>query len=323
MRFLSFLLQKFPHDYTCAVCGAETFESDFICHRCKSRLSAITGKFCPKCGRRTVADGLCLACKDDPPAFDAARAAFDYIPPGSTVIKHFKFDNRPYLGKVLAPFLAKTWTAAGFSADVVTFVPMTAKKERRRGYNQAHLLAEETAHLLNLPLRPLVLKVKESKTQHELTRAERLENLSGCFRLAEGAEVKDLSVLVIDDVITTGSTLSALAKVLKRRGAAKVYGLTFAATPDPAVRLLMENGLFLKEPTPETSPKAQENPPLPQESGTQATRFAQKTDLQANDPAQTPPAQETNLQTNDPAQIPPAQETNLQTNDPAQTGDRV
>ena len=279
MRFLSFLLQKFPHDYTCVVCGAETFESDFICHRCKSRLSAITDKFCPKCGRRTVADGLCLACKDDPPAFDAARAAFDYIPPESTVVKHFKFDNRPYLGKMLAPFLAKTWAAAGFSADVVTFVPMTAKKERRRGYNQARLLAEETAHLLNLPLRPLVLKVKESKTQHELTRAERLENLSGCFRLAEGAEVKDLSVLVIDDVITTGSTLSALAKVLKRRGAAKVYGLTFAATPDPAVRLLMENGLFPEYPTQKTPPATQENPPRPQESVTQASQSVRKANM--------------------------------------------
>lgn len=292
MRFLSFLLQKFPHDYTCVVCGTETFESDFICHRCKSRLSPITDKFCPRCGRRTVADGLCLACKDDPPAFDAARAAFDYIPPESTVVKHFKFDNRPYLGKVLAPFLAKTWTASGFSADVVTFVPMTAKKERRRGYNQARLLAQETARLLHLPLHPLILKVKESKTQHELNRAERLENLSGCFRLAESAEVKGLSVLVIDDIITTGSTLSALAKVLKRRGAAKVYGLTFAATPDPAVRLLMENGLFLEEPTPKAPPEAQDDQSLPQESSAQASQTPQEPGTQASQTPQEPGTRE-------------------------------
>ena len=262
MRLLPFLLQNFPHAYTCVICGNETFESDFFCKRCKGRLSAITERFCPKCGRRTVADGLCLACKDDPPAFDAARAAFDYIPPESALVKTFKFDNRPYLGKVLAPFLAKTWNASSFSADVVTFVPMTGKQTRKRGYNQAQLLAEETAALIELPLRPLVAKGKESKTQHELTRAERLQNLSGCFRLAPGASVKGLNVLVIDDVITTGSTLGAIAKLLKRHGAAGVYGLTFAATPDPAVRLLMEKGLF---PTGNVPSSPAQKPGRPQE----------------------------------------------------------
>jgi ComF family protein len=101
-------------------------------------------------------------------------------------------------------------------------------RERERGFNQAALLAEWLSERLSLPLRPALERVHYTTTQTAFDRAERMQNLRGAFRLRKKADVRSLRVLLIDDVLTTGSTLSECARVLKEAGAQSVHAATAA-----------------------------------------------------------------------------------------------
>jgi ComF family protein len=115
--------------------------------------------------------------------------------------------------------------------DVIAPVPLHPKTQRQRGYNQAALLAEVVGRAIGVPVEPnLLLQIRPMKPQATLGEKERWENVKGAFGVADPESVKGQIVLVVDDVMTTGSTLNEVAKVLKRAGARCVYCLTFART---------------------------------------------------------------------------------------------
>lgn len=113
--------------------------------------------------------------------------------------------------------------------DLITWVPLSRKRKRRRGYDQAELIAEGTSVLLGLDGKRILYKNKETKAQ-SLTRdrKERKTNIKGAWSLCDGADVKDKRILVVDDIVTTGSTLSECCKVLKEAGALSVTAATLA-----------------------------------------------------------------------------------------------
>jgi ComF family protein len=112
--------------------------------------------------------------------------------------------------------------------DVIVPVPLHPARERERGFNQASLLAELLSKQTSIRCRPLLQRIRYTTTQTALDRSERMENLHNAFRLRKKADVRGLRVLLIDDVLTTGSTLSECARVLKRAGAISVHAATAA-----------------------------------------------------------------------------------------------
>lgn len=119
------------------------------------------------------------------------------------------------------------------SIDVISWIPLSKKRLRQRGYDQARLLAEEIAAKTGLPCRRLLQKVKNNSAQ-SLTRdaKQRRENVAGVYALDDGADVSGLLILLVDDVVTTGATMSEAARILRKAGAKSVFGVTLARHED-------------------------------------------------------------------------------------------
>ena len=215
----------FPPGLTCDVCGRETFDGKNICPKCAKELHENDGAVCPICGRKTQTHAVCLECKKDPPSYDRAVSALVYEGSAVALVLAFK-KNKPYLKDYFASLLAPKCMEFA-AADGVCFIPMTKKDERRRGYNQAELLARELAKRLSIPLVPALEKVRRTGEQKTLSKKERRDNLKGCFKAA--AEVKGKSLILVDDVLTTGATAEEAAKTLKKKGAEHVYFATVAS----------------------------------------------------------------------------------------------
>ena len=116
-----------------------------------------------------------------------------------------------------------------FAADAVVPVPLDRGRRRERGYNQADLIARPLARLLGIPFRSnLLVRTRPRPNQLRLTRRERWETVRGAYAIHQSAQVDKLRVLLVDDVFTTGATLEACSRALKRAGAARVVGLTVA-----------------------------------------------------------------------------------------------
>lgn len=115
--------------------------------------------------------------------------------------------------------------------DVITFIPMRKKDLRKRGYNQTKIIAKEVSEISRLPCERLIEKIKDTAEQKKLSAEERKENVKGVFSYySKRYDIKGKNVLIIDDVCTTGSTLSEAAKILKESGAQKVVAAVFAKT---------------------------------------------------------------------------------------------
>ncbi len=131
------------------------------------------------------------------------------------------------MGRWLSEALTDT-RLAGQRFDLIVPVPLHPARQRERGFNQAELLALELQRKCRLPLGRVLQRTRYTTTQTQFDRSERMENLRGAFRLRRGCNVQDLRMLLVDDVLTTGSTLSECAFVLKKAGALSVYAATAA-----------------------------------------------------------------------------------------------
>lgn len=217
--------------WRCIACGKEIFEGSF-CEDCKKELPFNNGIICEHCGRKVIGiEQYCSTCRGILLSLDKCRSAFNYEPPISTVIKRMKYDNGKYLAEILAEYLAPLYFKNYFNADFITFIPMTDKAKKKRGYNQSQLLAEATSTRVGVPVVDCLKKVKDTDRQAKLGRAERFKNLANAYRVADKNVVKDKSVLIIDDVSTTGATAQVAAEKLKKAGAKKVYLLSVASVP--------------------------------------------------------------------------------------------
>ena len=221
----------FPLYYTCSVCKREVFDGSFLCNDCYETLFFNDGFRCEKCGRRTLGSvSSCPSCRLQR-GVDKARSAFSYEGAIIPLIHNLKYSSAKYVACVLAPFLRDVYVKDFFSPDVLTFVPMSAKAEKSRGYNQSRLLAEELAKLVDNEVIETLIKTKDTKNQASLGYKERQKNLEGCFRVSSVKAVKGKKILLVDDVLTTGATSDEAASALKRAGAESVYLLTVASVP--------------------------------------------------------------------------------------------
>jgi ComF family protein len=175
-------------------------------------------------------EGLCGTCRLREHAFDFARSALIFNDPLREVIHHLKYSDRVSLARPLGRLLCECIEREAFQGHVVIPVPLHRKRERRRGFNQACLIAESLTRLNRTIDTTTLRRRKNTPSQTGLSRSQRTLNLAGAFEVR--GRVPEC-VIVVDDVYTTGSTLHEVAKTLKRHGAKRVEVLTVARVPAP------------------------------------------------------------------------------------------
>jgi ComF family protein len=208
---------------------------EYLCAECRNRAPRITAPFCEKCSEpffgAITQTFSCANCEHRTLHFDAAVAVYRSRGLVRQLVHDFKYGRQRHLRHPVAQWLSETLHDSRLrdrSFDLIVPVPLHAARERERGFNQAVLLAELLAARLALPLRPVLERIRYTTTQTAYDRAERMENLQDAFRLRKNRDVRGLRVLLIDDVLTTGSTLSECARVLKAAGAISVHAATAA-----------------------------------------------------------------------------------------------
>lgn len=171
-------------------------------------------------------------CKRNTPCFNKARSVFSYEEPIRKLIITFKSNNKKHLARVFARQMKPVFDKEFSHVDFLTFVPITDSKKKKRKYNQAELICDELCTLTGMRKESVLVKTKETNDQKSLSLDERLKNLAGAFKVVDRKIVKGSKILIIDDILTTGSTTHAVAKALYSAGADEVDVLTVASCRD-------------------------------------------------------------------------------------------
>ncbi len=209
------------------VCGGCGKIGSRWCVICQSNVKILKGTLCEICGLPLDKAGVCDSCCADRPHFCALRAWAVFDNPVRNALHKLKYRRDMSMGDALAAQMVAFVLELNWPIDVIVPVPLGKHRLKQRGYNQVAMIAKPLALALNVIYAPSELaRRKETRSQVELTRQERKENVKGAFQA--GAGVKGKNVLVLDDVSTTGSTLSSSAEALYSSGAKNVYALTVA-----------------------------------------------------------------------------------------------
>lgn len=224
----------FVDKYNCLNCGKELSNPNRygLCDECKSKIEFLHDDICHKCGRqeRSEAD-YCLTCQNHERHFLRNRSVCVYDGIAKTMIHRYKFGGKKYYAPYFANMLADKYLDEGYDVDVIVSVPISKERARKRGYNQSQIVAKRLAEALKLPyVGECIVKNKNNIEQAKLSGKEREENVLGVYKVIDKIAVKGKRILVVDDVLTTGATMSEVARVLYKAGAQKVEGLTICAT---------------------------------------------------------------------------------------------
>lgn len=222
----------FPMYCTCDVCGEELVADTRyrLCSRCVDELPFADGHRCLSCGVPLKDESdYCNRCQYQKYAFVKNRSPLVYDGLAKKAIYTLKFGKKKYIAQTLGALMADEFLKSGMQAEIIVFVPMTDKEEKKRGFNQSELLAQEVGGRLDIPVLPALVKIKDTSAQKELRRKDRATNLEGAFSCAFG-QVKGRKLLLVDDIFTTGATADECAKVLLKAGAREVNVLTCAVT---------------------------------------------------------------------------------------------
>lgn len=235
----------FPAD--CRLCSAPLGEISRIpvCQDCLALLTPMQGDFCSICGERLASFGaparsdkpgeaaICGMCRRARPDFERAFAFGSYDGTLRELLHLLKYEGMRPVAEVLGTVLAHTIETGGLHSQRLTVVPVPLYRRRRgeRGFNQAELLAR--AAVRKLPsswpvITEALLRTRETASQTGLTRHQRRANVRGAFKVKERSKVAGKDILLVDDVLTTGTTAAECARVLKRAGAGGIYVATVA-----------------------------------------------------------------------------------------------
>jgi competence protein ComFC len=219
----------------CTLCSASVAADEYLCDECHAKAPRIVPPSCARCSE-PFAGAIsgpfhCANCAHQTLHFEAAVSVYRSRGIVRRLMLDFKYGRQIYLRHLIARWLCAALDderLRGRHFDVVVPVPLHPTRERERGFNQAALLAQFVGERMLLPVKPVLERLRYTTTQTAFDRAERMENLHDAFRLRKNADVRGLRVLLIDDVLTTGSTLNECARTLKRAGASSVYAATAA-----------------------------------------------------------------------------------------------
>ena len=204
------------------------YPRDAACFACNREAHVDANGLCEECAPRIHMAGIL----DSPPGISGLYAAFWYAEPLHAAVYRFKYGGAKYLAWHFASCVR---LPADWRVDAVVPVPLSARRQRERGYNQSGLIARMIAKRYGLSVEPALLsRVRDTAAQAGLSARLRAQNVEGAF-LASSA-VKGRTLLLVDDVVTTGSTLGACAAALIQAGAARIYSVCACAAPAEHVR---------------------------------------------------------------------------------------
>lgn len=224
------ILWEFP----CPLCDCDNpARHDFntFCPDCLKELPLLSGKRCPGCGGEL--DGAleqCRQCLSMPPRpWSKAVSVMQMEGVGEKVIYQLKFSGNTAMARAIAELAYPLLNNPEYrQCDMIVPVPLYWKRFLQRGYNQSEVLAKMLARYLDIPVKTPVKRIRHTTRQATLTREERLKNLKGAFAVPKPEKVKDKTILLIDDVLTTGSTLHACAEALCKAGVKDIKVFTVA-----------------------------------------------------------------------------------------------
>lgn len=230
----------------CIICDHPLNSTVSICPDCRVSLPWLHDA-CARCARPMVGDEarvLCGRCIIEPPPFDSCHAALVYQPPVDRLVKAFKFNADFASGRVLADCLAtsleRSQTGRGFprlglGTAALLPVPLHTARQRSRGFNQSHEIARWLGSRFELPLMPRMLRrVRATAPQSGLSARARKTNLQGAFVVSSAPRSAPFRhVVLVDDVVTTGTTVGAVARVLKAAGVERVDVWAVARALEP------------------------------------------------------------------------------------------
>ena len=211
----------------CVGCGKP---HALLCDSCRRALDYLPENICHSCGRalRSGVTGQCARCALLTPSLTGRFAVAYSTGALRTAIHRLKYSDQSRLAEPLADMLAGWWRDNPLPTELLIPIPLHPRRERERGYNQAALLARRLGPAIGMPIdETLLTRIRNTRPQVGLGNAERQENVAGAFVCAEGV-LAGRSVLLLDDVTTTGATLEAGAYALRAGGAREVWGLTVA-----------------------------------------------------------------------------------------------
>ncbi len=223
---ISLKLRQFLPAQPCLLCGSLSNDG-LWCGECDADLPYLRpGQHCPQCALPSPLGALCGQCLQHPPPFDASRAVFAYHFPLDKLIQQLKYAEELPLAHALAERLAQR-VADSPRPDYLIPMPLHPARLRERGYNQSLLLARHLGHWLSVPVLPTACsRILNTPSQTSLPREERLKNVRGAFQCH--VDLRDKFVVLVDDVLTTGASLGALAQVVRAHGASRVEGWVVA-----------------------------------------------------------------------------------------------
>lgn len=226
----------------CVSCREPVSEPHTLCAACWAKLGWIDRPFCARCGlpfdyaALTPGPVECAPCLARPPAFAKARAALRYEPASRELVLAFKHADRTQNAPAFAAWMARAGAELLDGADLIVPVPLHWTRLIARRFNQAALLARGLSKRTRIPFDPrLLVRTRRTRTQGDLMRSQRMRNVRGAFAVrANGrSKLKGRTIVLVDDVMTTGATLEACAKALRRAGAKEVRVLALARVVRP------------------------------------------------------------------------------------------
>ncbi len=204
-------------------------ENNILCRKCSENLVFLEN-VCEFCGS-PLKNESCQVCQTEDFFFDKARSVFPFNKVVQNLIHDLKYDEMikvaEMFGKKAAEYIIQFKPFA--KIDIIAPVPLHSVKKRHRGFNQSEILSRHLADQLQIEHYPhLIKRFRFTKTQTKLTKSERQKNVNNAFRLDSGIDIYGKSILILDDVFTTGSTLNAISKLFKEHKTGSIYAFTIA-----------------------------------------------------------------------------------------------
>jgi competence protein ComFC len=210
------------------ICGGCQLTGERWCEACQRKVTRITGNICPRCGDPRHDANICPDCAHHPPEYTQLRSFGLFQGTLREAMHRLKYQQDIGLGEALSKHLIELYNQEKWAVDCIVPVPLSSHRLKERGYNQASLLARPLALAVRKPYRPDILhRVRDTRSQVGLTAVERRANVEDAFS-SEPRQVKGKTILIVDDVTTTGSTINACAQALCASGASAVFGLTLS-----------------------------------------------------------------------------------------------
>lgn len=232
-KIIDFCL-SFIYPERCAICDdVISYEAGGICAECIKKIKLIDHNRCYKCGKQLMQDveEYCHDCKKISHNFDRGYSLFTYAGDIKESIYRFKYANRRRYAKFYGDMISKELYSEikSLSPDALIPVPIHKKRLKKRGYNQAELIADEIGLRMGIPvLKNYIIRTKYTKPLKLLSAIERQNNLKKAFKIAQN-DVKLESIVIVDDIYTTGSTVDEISGILKGAGVKKVYFVSLAS----------------------------------------------------------------------------------------------